>query len=386
MQQAKLSGNKEALTKNEAVINGTTDDRSRTPDQRGSEDEKTISVTEASSLVREDLSQDDLCSKLSSASQGLTSATDGCSSPLKIADTLRNPDYLQNIIGAPTSSSSLPMSKILDQASGSQMRLFDDSMEYQLSEPPQRAPQDSKQQTGTGPDGKPYRMKRLYRKHVKVDKDSQVKVLPGTNCAYRTPGAHNRNKRGKIKRPMNAFMCWARSARSYLCQKLPSLKNADVSVKLGQIWADMTPEQKQPYFDEAERIKRQHREEFPDWVYQPGHETRGKTSGETSNTTVSQPISMHSQIDSYLPWKMDPQPDFAPKQLFSTPIKSSPPQQGAQMSMSQMVDGILSGKRPRKLHKNSYDLKIRGTALIIISLQFCSCVCSGFTYIFSVTL
>ena len=112
MQQAKLSGNKEALTKNEAIINGTTDDRSRTPDQRGSEDEKTISVTEASSLVREDLSQDDLCSKLSSASQGLTSATDGCSSPLKIADTLRNPDYLQNIIGAPTSSSSLPMSKI----------------------------------------------------------------------------------------------------------------------------------------------------------------------------------------------------------------------------------------------------------------------------------
>ena len=158
---------------------------------------------------------------------------------------------------------------------------------------------------------------------------------------------------------MNAFMCWARSARSYLCQKLPSLKNADVSVKLGQIWADMTPEQKQPYFDEAERIKRQHREEFPDWVYQPGHENRPKSSGDSSTSTVTPPMPMHAHMDSYAPWNVEAPQEFSPKQLFPSPVKT-PPQQSAHLAMTQVVDGMLAGKRPRKLHKNSYDLKIRG--------------------------
>lgn len=41
------------------------------------------------------------------------------------------------------------------------------------------------------------------------------------------------------------------------------LTNADISVMLGEKWSKMTLEEKQPYFDEADLIKEQHRRDHP---------------------------------------------------------------------------------------------------------------------------
>lgn len=73
----------------------------------------------------------------------------------------------------------------------------------------------------------------------------------------------------KVKRPMNAFMIWARLYRSTIAKRYPNANNAEISVKLGEIWNELSTEQQRPYFDEASRLKEQHRTEHPNWVYQP---------------------------------------------------------------------------------------------------------------------
>ncbi|XP_031566986.1 transcription factor Sox-8-like, partial [Actinia tenebrosa] len=81
----------------------------------------------------------------------------------------------------------------------------------------------------------------------------------------------------KVKRPMNAFMIWARQNRSTIAKRYPSANNAEISVKLGEIWNDLSSGQQKPYFDEAARLKEKHKIEYPNWVYQPRPAKRPRT-------------------------------------------------------------------------------------------------------------
>ncbi|XP_041123009.1 transcription factor SOX-30-like [Polyodon spathula] len=103
---------------------------------------------------------------------------------------------------------------------------------------------------------------------VKVEtKDVPLTVPPSDPGAFETAQSKDRN--GHIKRPMNAFMVWARIHRPALAKANPAANNADVSVQLGIEWNKLSEEQKKPYYDAAQKIKEKHREEFPGWVYQP---------------------------------------------------------------------------------------------------------------------
>lgn len=73
----------------------------------------------------------------------------------------------------------------------------------------------------------------------------------------------SKDKSGHVKRPMNAFMVWARIHRPALAKANPTANNAEISVQLGLEWSKLSEEQKQPYYDEARKIKQRHREEFP---------------------------------------------------------------------------------------------------------------------------
>ena len=85
----------------------------------------------------------------------------------------------------------------------------------------------------------------------------------GTTIQYSTRGQSSRNKNGRIKRPMNAFMIWARDTRGKISQCTPDASNSTISIKLGELWNKLPKEEKQKYYMEAERVKARHRREFP---------------------------------------------------------------------------------------------------------------------------
>ncbi|XP_053422752.1 transcription factor SOX-30 isoform X2 [Nycticebus coucang] len=114
----------------------------------------------------------------------------------------------------------------------------------------------------------PIKMQSLLEPSVKIEtKDVPLTVLPSDAGIPDTPFSKDRN--GHVKRPMNAFMVWARIHRPALAKANPAANNAEISVQLGLEWNKLSEEQKKPYYDEAQKIKEKHREEFPGWVYQP---------------------------------------------------------------------------------------------------------------------
>ncbi|XP_072729247.1 transcription factor SOX-30 isoform X3 [Ciconia boyciana] len=108
----------------------------------------------------------------------------------------------------------------------------------------------------------PLKMQSLLEPSVKIEtKNVPLTVLPSDSGMPDTP--FSKDKSGHVKRPMNAFMVWARIHRPALAKANPAANNAEISVQLGLEWSKLTEEQKQPYYDEAQKIKQRHREEFP---------------------------------------------------------------------------------------------------------------------------
>ncbi|NXR11373.1 SOX30 factor, partial [Semnornis frantzii] len=121
---------------------------------------------------------------------------------------------------------------------------------------------------------------------VKIEaRNVPLTVLPSDSGMPDAP--FGKDKSGHIKRPMNAFMVWARIHRPALARANPTANNAEISVQLGLEWSKLTEEQKQPYYDEAHKIKQKHTEEFPGWVYQP---RQGKRKRLTLPVSASQSI------------------------------------------------------------------------------------------------
>ena len=69
----------------------------------------------------------------------------------------------------------------------------------------------------------------------------------------------------KPKKSKNAFMLFTAANREQVKTDNPDIKPTEISKKMGEMWADLSDEDKEPYVEEAEKLKAEYLEKKEKW-------------------------------------------------------------------------------------------------------------------------
>merc|ERR1712061_863409 len=103
----------------------------------------------------------------------------------------------------------------------------------------------------------------------KPDICRSMKINDASKTPYSDATQTKKHPVNHIKRPMNAFMVWSQLERRKIVENNPDKHNAEISKELGRRWKLLDEEARQPYIDEAERLRLLHQKEYPDYKYNP---------------------------------------------------------------------------------------------------------------------
>lgn len=123
----------------------------------------------------------------------------------------------------------------------------------------------------------------LARSPAYSDSDESVSSGSGQNCKRRSPSNH-------IKRPMNAFILWSQIERRKILSRqdqYATIHNAEISKLLGKRWKnELTDKDREPFIQEAERLRLLHMKEYPDYKYRPRSKKQPLGKNTSSNVAT----------------------------------------------------------------------------------------------------
>ena len=167
-----------------------------------------------------------------------------------------------------------------------------------------------------------------------------------------------KHKLNHIKRPMNAFMVWSQLERRKITEVTPDKHNAEISKELGRRWKMLPDQARQPYIDEAERLRLLHQKEYPDYKYKPRKKAKSSSSG--SSCSSPPPPAIHTPPPQLLQQLTSPLPSSA---IFHVSDKSKnlTKAKTLHVSSSPLKAKILSGSHKLVSSLDSNKLKLKLT-------------------------
>ena len=94
---------------------------------------------------------------------------------------------------------------------------------------------------------------------------------------------------------MNAFMVWSQLERRKIIEVTPDKHNAEISKELGRRWKLLPEEKRQPYIEEAERLRILHQKEYPDYKYKPRKKPKQGGNSSSSDSDRLNSVSSRSR-------------------------------------------------------------------------------------------